>query len=132
MRKPMIITVPLHRRPHGFTLIEVLIALAIVSVALAAFVRFTSQSAVNLSHIDAQSLAMLSAQNSLTELRISSLPTPGLYRIECPQGEERLLCRVLISPPQQGLYDISVDVYRASDPNRSLASLQSRVPDTRP
>ncbi|QTF08712.1 type II secretion system minor pseudopilin GspI [Brenneria izadpanahii] len=119
-------------RQRGFTLIEVLVALTIVSVALAAFARITGQTAANLGHIEQQSLAMLSAENSLAELRIGTLPAPGVRRFECPQGERRFACRVSIEPPRQGVYDVAVDVYAGRDDDHSLASLRTQLPAARP
>lgn len=119
------------RRRWGFTLIEVLIALAIISIALAAFVRLTSQTATNLGRVEQNSLAMLSAQNSLAELQIDSLPSPGLRQVACPQGNEPFVCRVQIGPSQDGLRTVSVDVYLGRGSDQRLASLQSQLPERR-
>jgi general secretion pathway protein I len=115
----------------GFTLIEVLVALAIVSVALAAFVRVTSQLTVNVGDIETRSLAMLSADNSLTELGAGMQPmtAAGTYTTECPQGELHLICRVRIGEPQQGLRAVSVDVYAGRNTDVRLASLHTRLPE---
>ncbi|MGQ2998950.1 MULTISPECIES: type II secretion system minor pseudopilin GspI [Variovorax] len=119
------------RPGRGFTLIEVLVALAIISIALAAFVRITSQTVGNQGHLERQSLALLSAQNSLAELRIGSLPPPGLRQVDCPQGELAFVCRVQIAPSRDGMRAVAVDVYLGRDSDRSLASLQSRLPESR-
>ncbi|EZQ20230.1 general secretion pathway protein GspI [Halopseudomonas bauzanensis] len=115
----------------GFTLIEVLIALAIISVALAAFARVTSQAATNMTHIEQQSLAMLSAQNSLNEIRISTLPPAGMHQAECPQGEHDFICRLQIGSVEQGARHITVDVYASRNSDRQLASLQTWLPEAR-
>ncbi|MGJ7573597.1 type II secretion system minor pseudopilin GspI [Variovorax sp. RB2P76] len=122
---------PCPRRPSGFTLIEVLIALAIISIALAAFVRLTSQTATNLGKVEQKSLAMLSAQNSLAELQIDSLPSPGLRQVACPQADQAFVCRVQIGPSQEGMRVVAVDVYLGRDSDQRLANLQSRLPERR-
>lgn len=127
----------LHHRPplpcqaRGFTLIEVLIALAIISIALAAFVRLTSQTATNLGLLEKRSLAMLSAQNSLAELQIDALPPAGLRQVACPQADHLFVCRVQIGPLQEGMRMVTVDVYLGRNSDRRLASLQSRLAERR-
>ncbi|THF60447.1 type II secretion system minor pseudopilin GspI [Pseudothauera rhizosphaerae] len=113
----------------GFTLIEVLIALAIVSVALAAFVRMTSQTTTNLGHLEQRALAMLSAENSLAELQVGTPPPPGIQAVDCPQADQPFICRVQIGPSQQGVRFVSVEVYEGRNSHRRLASLQTRLPE---
>lgn len=115
----------------GFTLVEVLIALTIVGVALAAFVRMTSQTTTNLERIEQRTLAMLSAENSISELRIGNLPAPGIQLIDCPQAERAFVCRVQVDPSQQGIRTVSVEVYSSRSSDQRLASLQTRLPESR-
>ncbi|CAB3647146.1 type II secretion system minor pseudopilin GspI [Achromobacter pestifer] len=119
------------QRQAGFTLIEVLIALAIISIALAAFVRLTSQTATNQGLLEQRSLAMLSAESSLAELQIGTLPSAGLQQIPCPQADQPFVCRVQIGPSQQGVRSVSVDVYLGRNSDQRLASLQSRLLERR-
>lgn len=118
-------------RRAGFTLIEVMVALAIISVALAAFVRLTSQTATNLGLLEQRSLAMLSAENSLAELQLSALPAAGVRQVECPQADQPFICRVQIGPSEQGLRPVAVDVYPGRDSSQRLAGLQTRLPERR-
>lgn len=118
-------------KPTGFTLIEVLIALTIVSVTLAAFARVTSLATTNMTHIEQQSLAMLSAQNSLNELHISTLPSSGVHQAECPQGEHDFICRLYVDSIEQGARQITVGVYASRDSGRQLAFLKTRLPEIR-
>jgi general secretion pathway protein I len=118
---------PKQARSGGFTLVEVLIALAIISIALAAFVRITSQSATNLGVLEQRSLAMLSAQNSLAELQISALPAPGLRQFACQQADQPFVCRVRTVPSGEGMSTVEVDVYLGRDSDQRVAGLQSRL-----
>ncbi|GGY04336.1 type II secretion system minor pseudopilin GspI [Paludibacterium paludis] len=118
-------------RAAGFTLIEVLIALTIVGVALAAFARMTGQTAANAGYLAESSLAMLSADNALAELRIGTLPAPGVRVLDCPQGDLPLVCRVEILAAPQALRDVAVDVYDGRERNRRLAHLTTRLPEPR-
>ncbi|SCX65614.1 general secretion pathway protein I [Variovorax sp. EL159] len=116
----------------GFTLIEVLMALTIVSIALAAIVRASSLTITNLGLLQQQSLAMLSAENLLAELKIGQGPnTPGVVRGPCPQGGVRLVCRLELSPAVDGMRAAAVDVYLAEEGGNRLASLRTRLQETR-
>ena len=77
----------------GFTLIEVLIALAIVSVALAAGMRALGVSASGAQAMQQRSLALQAAENQLAELRLlRAFPAPGRKSDPCPQGPLALVC----------------------------------------
>ena len=66
------------RRFAGFTLVEVLMALAILAVALAAGFRSIAQSADSASALKARTLALWVAQNRLALAQIESpAPPPG-------------------------------------------------------
>lgn len=80
-------------RTSGFTLIEVLVALAIAGVALAACVRALGLSASGTQAMRERSLALLSAENRMAELRLlNAFPGPGRQTENCPQGQLTLTC----------------------------------------
>lgn len=80
-------------RAAGFTLIEVLVALAIAGVALAACVRALGLSASGTQAMRERSLALLSAENRMAELRLlNAFPGPGRQTENCPQGPLTLTC----------------------------------------
>lgn len=120
------------RAQTGFTLVEVMIALAIVAVALAAFVRMTAQSADTQGAIEQRTLALLSAENSLAELRLGRLPAPGILVRHCPQADQNFVCRVQVGSVQQGLCTVSVNVYASEHSDQHLAYLQTRLPEQSP
>jgi len=77
----------------GFTLLEVLIALAIVGVALAAVMRALGVGAGNALAAQQRSLALQAAENRLVELRLMrAFPAPGRQAEPCPQGPLALVC----------------------------------------
>lgn len=80
-------------RQRGFTLIEVLVALAIIAVAMGAALRATGVMAANNRALQDKTLALLAAQNALTQLRLEqTLPRAGAQSVPCPQGGLALRC----------------------------------------
>jgi len=87
----------------GFSLIEVLIALAIVSVALAASMRALGVSASGAEAMQQRSLALQAAENRLAELRLlRAFPSPGRSTEPCPQGPLALVCEQQIQTTVNG------------------------------
>jgi len=81
------------RTQTGFTLLEVLVALAIVSVALAACMRALGVSAGGAQAMQQRSLALQAVENRLAELRLQrAFPVPGRGAEPCPQGPLALVC----------------------------------------
>lgn len=69
---------PPHRTGRGFTLLEVLIALAIVALSAGALLGTITSSASNVAYLHDKTLAEWVALNRLTEIRIArQMPPPG-------------------------------------------------------
>lgn len=84
---------------HGFTLIEVLVALGITAVALMAGLKATGSLSRN---ADRQTLSMLGqicAENELIALRLRrQLPDTGNQSIECQQAGQVLQVELSVRP----------------------------------
>jgi general secretion pathway protein I len=86
-------------RARGFTLIEILVALAVVAVALAAGSQATSALTRAASRQSDQWLAQLCAENELIRLRLlRQLPGIGESTGECNQAGRALRLRVSVQP----------------------------------
>lgn len=89
------------RTARGFTMIEVLVALAIVAIALAASLRAVGSLATSEAELHDRLLAGWSADNALGQLRLAhAWPDIGERSFDCSQGNLRLTCtqRVAATP----------------------------------
>ena len=87
------------QRQRGFTLIEVLVALAIITIALAAVSRATAQLAVQQERLSQQQIASLCADNAYAELRLSDpYPAPAERQLRCTQMGISLTATLSILP----------------------------------
>jgi general secretion pathway protein I len=121
------------RDPHanGFTLIEVLIALAIVAIALGAVLRAIGSLASDTDTARQRLLALWSADNALSELRISARwPEPGQRTFACPQGQYRFVCRQAVTLLANPLVrEVTVSVYPSAGSRSVLAEVVTVVQD---
>ncbi len=81
------------RAQRGFTMIEVLVALAIIAVALAASLRAVGSLASGEADLHRRLLAGWSADNTLAQLHLThAWPSVGSTSFECSQGNLQLMC----------------------------------------
>lgn len=82
---------------RGFTLIEVLVALAIVAVTLIAGLRASATMTRSTERQSSRVLAQLCAENALVQIRLSrQLPDVSDNTQECAQGGQALEMRLLV------------------------------------
>jgi general secretion pathway protein I len=92
-------------RQRGFTLIEVLIALTIAGIALAACVRALGVGVNGVRNMQERSLAQQAAQNFLAEMRLQAvLPALGRRTQPCPQGTLALNCEQVVQATQNNSF----------------------------
>ncbi|CAI8819896.1 MULTISPECIES: type II secretion system minor pseudopilin GspI [Pseudomonas] len=117
----------------GFTLIEVLVALAIIAVAMSAAVRVAGLMTQSSGVLRDRSIAMIAAQSRMAELRLEGRLPMGVKAMECDQGRLLLRCEQVIGGGENGrLLKVGVQVFdrsREAPPLARLETLLSR-PDT--
>lgn len=104
---------PAARRPAGFTLVEVLVALTIVSVALMASLRAIGSLAQGTADLRARTLAQWSAENRLSRMRVQAeWPAVGSARFDCSQAGVALECREnVFATPNASFRRVEISVH---------------------
>lgn len=115
---------------RGFTLIEVLAALAIVAVALLAGLRAAGSMAQTNAELKLRLLAQVSAENRVAELRAArAFPPLGSRTVDCPQGKVALQCIEEVKATPNPLFRrLEVRVYEGAQRERMLAELIGILP----
>lgn len=109
----------------GFTLIEVLVALAIVAVALMAALRSAGQGAGNVAELRSRLLAGWVAQNLLAEQRARrEWSEVGTYRGKGRQGNIDFIWRKEITETRNPAFRrVDISVFAPSGESHALAGL---------
>jgi general secretion pathway protein I len=110
---------------RGFTLIEILVALAIVAVALAAGMRAVAQAADGATLLKQRTLALWVAQNRLAAAQLATpWPAPGIRDGEATQAGTRFAWRETVSgTPNPAFRKIEIVVADPAVPTYALARL---------
>lgn len=117
---------PLSKRHtlRGFTLLEVMVALAVVAIALAALVRGGSQSAVTAAHLRDKSLAHWVAMNRVAELRLQpQWPAPGESSSDEEMAKRRWYALAKVSATDDAdVHRVVVEVRASEDKDAPVIS----------
>lgn len=106
----------------GFTLLEVLVALVIVAVAVAALGRAGSQVIDHQAELEQRTWALWVADNALSELHLEAVPATGRRRGSSDMGGRTWYWEMLVQPAPGGdLLRADVAVY--DSPARSAPLL---------
>ncbi|WP_426206456.1 type II secretion system minor pseudopilin GspI [Pseudomonas sp. TWP3-1] len=115
-------------REAGFTLIEVLVALAIIAVAMSAAVRVAGIMTQSSGLLRDRSIALIAAQSRMAELRLEGRLPLGMKALECDQGRLLLRCEQVIGAVQNGrLLRVGVQVFDRGQDGPALARLETML-----
>lgn len=114
------------RRPDGFTLLEVLVALVIVGTALGASLRAVASLTQNSEGLRSSTLATWSAENRLTQIRLTQIwPALGAHSFACPQADLVLQCEEQVyATPNPYFRRVEVSVYDEQHSRRIIKLTQ--------
>lgn len=118
-----------YRNVSGLTLIEVLIALAIVSIAMTAIIKATSQNILGTQHLQNKTIAMWVGEQVLNEARV------GILRLSSDQqtqtttmlGQDWPWQASQEQTPNPRIKKMSVDVFAPGTEENPLISLDTFV-----
>lgn len=118
----MMMNMPESKSHNGFILIEVLLGLAILSIALLSATRAIMVAADTQGSISERSMALWSADNQLVSLQIrGNWPPLGVTLVACPQAQFQFVCQQKVIPtPNPGFRRVEIAVYFSPD-NAALA-----------
>ncbi len=114
-------------RTRGFTLIEVLVALTIVALCLAAGLRAAGAMTSNSDRLAINSLAQWCAENELTEIRLTkAFPSIGDNSVSCSQmGRDFSVKMAVRGTPNPNFRRVEAQVF--DDRNRPLLTITTIV-----
>jgi general secretion pathway protein I len=114
----------------GFTLIEVLVALAIVSIALTAVIKVSSQNIKNTFYIQEKTIALWVASDIINEIRVGLIKAPE--EPDLLEDKKEMLSQSwsysagLKNTPNPHIKEVNVDVYMPKK-SMKLVHLESYI-----
>jgi general secretion pathway protein I len=113
----------------GFTLIEVLVALAIVAIALAAGLQATTALTNNALRQSSMLLAQICAENELVKARLSrQMPGIGDSTLSCAQGGRSFAVTVSVLPtPNPSFRRVDAQVLDGETPVLRLSTIVGKI-----
>ncbi len=111
-------------RSRGFTLMEVMVALAILAIALAAIIKSTAENITNTAYLRDKTLAHWIAMNKLTELQVMDVWQTGRADGKTDFAERTWGWRTEIKDTPNGtVRRVEVDVFHEGEKNHPLATI---------
>ncbi len=111
----------------GFTLFEILIALAILSIAMGAIISLASNQTLNAAHLRDKTFAHWLAINKITELQVTGdWPSKGKKEGDEEMGQhEWHWVRTIIDTPDDRVRQVDIAIFRNKDDKNPVTTLTS-------
>lgn len=116
------------KRARGFTLVEVLVALAIVAIALVAGMQASAALINNAQRQSDVMLAHMCAENELVRIKLGrQLPSVGESDEGCQQAGQDFLVHVRVQPtPNPSFRRVDAQVFTSGAPVLKLSTVMGR------
>ena len=116
------------KRARGFTLVEVLVALGIVSIALVAGLQATAALTNNARRQSSVLLAQICAENELVKLRLArQMPGVGESDEPCEQAGQPFNVHMKVSPtPNPNFLRVDAQVFEGASPVLRVSTVLGR------
>jgi general secretion pathway protein I len=113
----------------GFTLIEVLVALGIVSIALLAGMRATDSLVNNAQRLSDVLLGQICVENELIKVRLSkTMPDIGDSTFSCEQAGKTMSGKMTVTAtPNPSFRRVDAEVFNGDKADRSIIKLSTIV-----
>lgn len=117
-------------RARGFTLIEVLVAVAVLAIALGAIIKTMSDNAYNSIYLRDRTLAHWVALNKVAEMQLSKdFPSPGKTDGKSMMGNREWfwVAEVITMPLEKDMEQIKVRVSDKRDADNPVATVMAYI-----
>jgi general secretion pathway protein I len=113
----------------GFTLIEVMVALAIVAIGMMGVHKMLNDYTVGAAYMEQKTLASWIATNKLTELSIApTWPAVGESEEEVEFAGQQWRCEIVVEEtPVTNLHRVDVSVFLLTDPERAVHKVSALI-----
>ncbi|MCU7904299.1 MAG: type II secretion system minor pseudopilin GspI [Candidatus Thiodiazotropha sp. (ex Epidulcina cf. delphinae)] len=115
------------KRCRGFTLLEILITLAILTIAFASIITVSANQSVNVAYLRDKTLAHWVAMNQMTELLIrNQWPPTGKQQGEAEMGLHKWhWVRTIAKTPDDRVRQVEIAIYRERGSEQTVTRLVS-------
>ena len=115
---------------RGFTLVEVLVALSVISIALAAVLKAASEGAGSARYLRDKTFAHWVAMNTITEVRVrGEWPSPGRKEGEATMGSRDWHWRqVVANTPDEDMRRLEVEVRYVEEDEEPVVTRVALIP----